>query len=129
MGKCKDCKWFGETNDSSGVLSVMVTCCQKNAPVANAMPVFPPVDPEDGCGEFEKKEEIIHDNAQEIIDLLVKYFNGDGEKVYRWIFYPHCNLGNLPPGLLSRVGESERVLEYIKQNMIKDKPPDLLTDG
>ena len=70
MGKCKDCRWFGETNDSSGVLSVMVTCCQKNAPAANAMPIFPSVGPDDGCGEFEwpYKDGLTHSQRDSMIE-------------------------------------------------------------
>lgn len=75
MGKCKDCKWYGQQdaealviNKSGMTSSSMENChaCKRNAPsimslkkvgeIVHAELGFPKTHPEDWCGDFEPKE-------------------------------------------------------------------------
>ena len=61
MGKCKDCRWFGQTSSSHTELNgnhvvEFITVCEKNKWRKGAwVAEFNTTGPDDGCGDFKVK--------------------------------------------------------------------------
>lgn len=56
----------------------------------------------------------IDDDVSKIFDILMEYFNYDGEKVLKWIDAPNPLLGNVSPGYLIQLGKAYKVLGFVQ---------------